>query len=231
MESPLRRYVLGENRARYGGFVNWIGVARSKEDVFDPDVVFDVWGCGERFGVVPIGARLAYFAGGAVAELAQASQQSLLPMLRERFANWPSPVGEALAAATSGSMREIYVHDHDPIDVWHRNNVLLVGDAAHAPLPTSGQGACQALEDAFHISQLMDQGAALEPAEFFSRFTALRREKTRAIIAAGRGFAGMVFNADPALVARRNQQSRQSNFSAAAAGMAQLWSQGLPTAT
>lgn len=44
MDSPLRRYVVGENRPRYGGFVNWIGVAESDEDVFDAHVVHDYWG-------------------------------------------------------------------------------------------------------------------------------------------------------------------------------------------
>jgi flavin-dependent dehydrogenase len=35
-----------------------------------------------------------------------------------------------------------------PLPSWHRGNVVLVGDAAHALQPSSGQGACQALEDA-----------------------------------------------------------------------------------
>src|SRR2546427_6898604 len=41
---------------------------------------------------------------------------------------------------------------------WSRANVLLIGDAAHAPLPTSGQGACQALEDAWHLARCIGGG-------------------------------------------------------------------------
>jgi FAD-dependent urate hydroxylase len=38
----------------------------------------------------------------------------------------------------------IPVHDVDPVACWHRANLLMPGDAAHASLPTSGQGASQA---------------------------------------------------------------------------------------
>lgn len=35
----------------------------------------------------------------------------------------------------------------DPLKAWHRGRVILIGDAAHAMLPTQGQGASQAIED------------------------------------------------------------------------------------
>lgn len=35
-----------------------------------------------------------------------------------------------------------------PLPTWHQGGVVLVGDAAHALQPSSGQGACQAFEDA-----------------------------------------------------------------------------------
>ncbi|EPS31051.1 hypothetical protein POX_b01963 [Penicillium oxalicum] len=40
------------------------------------------------------------------------------------------------------------LRDLDPLKTWHRGRVLLIGDAAHAMLPTQGQGASQAIEDA-----------------------------------------------------------------------------------
>ncbi|AUX26521.1 monooxygenase [Sorangium cellulosum] len=227
MSSPLRKFVLGDNQARYGGFVSWIGVARSAEHVFDPHTVLDVWGCGERFGIVPISSRLAYFAGAAAMPRAAAHRSSIGPMLAERFSAWPQPVQETIRCADADSLREIYVHDHDPIDLWHRQRVLLIGDAAHAPLPTSGQGACQALEDAWHLGRLLDDGVPQAPSELFPRFTAVRREKANAIIGAGRGFAAMLFNPDPAFVSERNRRSRQTNFAEAAQGMAKLWAGAL----
>ncbi|RAH76843.1 2-polyprenyl-6-methoxyphenol hydroxylase [Aspergillus japonicus CBS 114.51] len=40
------------------------------------------------------------------------------------------------------------LRDLDPLRTWCRGRVILVGDAAHAMLPTQGQGASQAVEDA-----------------------------------------------------------------------------------
>jgi 2-polyprenyl-6-methoxyphenol hydroxylase-like FAD-dependent oxidoreductase len=38
---------------------------------------------------------------------------------------------------------------------WGENGIVLVGDAAHAMSPTTGQGASQALEDAQTLSLLL----------------------------------------------------------------------------
>jgi salicylate hydroxylase len=40
------------------------------------------------------------------------------------------------------------LRDLDPLDTWVRGRIILIGDAAHAMLPTQGQGASQAIEDA-----------------------------------------------------------------------------------
>lgn len=227
MSSPLRTYVAGDCTPRYGGFVNWIGIARCNADSFDPEAAVDIWGKGERFGVVPIHARLAYFAGAAASPLLARSPGPHRQALLERFQSWPPLVQHALRQADDTSLHEIHVHDHDPKNTWHRGNVLLLGDAAHAPLPTSGQGACQALEDAHCIDQLLRAGVSLDPAQFFRQFTELRRDKANAIIQTGRRFAASVFTTDEAEVVKRNQQSRRSDFGQAAAAMAALWGRGL----
>jgi 3-hydroxybenzoate 6-monooxygenase len=39
------------------------------------------------------------------------------------------------------------VADRDPVRHWHRGRIVLLGDAAHAPLQSLAQGACMAIED------------------------------------------------------------------------------------
>jgi FAD-dependent urate hydroxylase len=119
------------------------------------------------------------------------------------------------------------VHDHDPVDTWHRGNVLMIGDAAHAPLPTSGQGACQALEDAWHLSKLFEKGLS-DIERLFATFTAQRKGKTAGITLAARQFASSLFNTDEAYCRQRNDNSKATDFLSAVHGMAKGWSSGLP---
>lgn len=48
------------------------------------------------------------------------------------------------------------LRDLDPLKTWTRERVILIGDAAHSMLPTQGQGASQAVEDAEALGAFFD---------------------------------------------------------------------------
>lgn len=63
---------------------------------------------------------------------------------------------------------------------WHINDeVLLLGDAAHAIIPFYGQGMNCGFEDVMILSQLLDRENSWE--RIFSQFTAIRKPNTDAI--------------------------------------------------
>lgn len=67
--------------------------------------------------------------------------------LRERHASWRDPViQEIIRSVDVQTMYPTWTTPELPI--WDRDGIVLLGDAAHALPPTSGQGASQALEDA-----------------------------------------------------------------------------------
>jgi 3-hydroxybenzoate 6-monooxygenase len=70
--------------------------------------------------------------------------------------------------------------DRDPVADWTDGRVVLLGDAAHPMLHYAAQGACQALEDAVLLGELMDC-AATEFALRFEKYNAQRRERTARI--------------------------------------------------
>ena len=236
MSSVARAHVAGGNAPVYQGFVNWIGVAESSRDLVDGAAIHDYWGHGERVGIVALGRRKVYWAGAQAQTLEQArasaaaAQDGEWRKVRRLFESWPDPIGAVIDATPPRALRLIAVHDLEPLARWHRGNVLLVGDAAHAPLPTSGQGACQALEDAWHLARCLEDpamgpGAELEQA--LERFGGLRREKTEAITRQARYFARVVHHGPAGLPRARRTRARQRSAARRACVGARL-GRGLP---
>lgn len=82
--------------------------------------------------------------------------QALLE-IRERYSDWAFPVPQLIAAAAANE-NELLVwplFGVQKLEKWHSRRTVLIGDAAHAMSPHSGQGASQALEDAAYLAYLV----------------------------------------------------------------------------
>ena len=231
MESVARQFVAGDNRPVYQGFVNWIGVAQMTQAphaLVDDMAIQDFWGVGERFGCVPVRPDLVYWAAAQARPLAEAgSRPDIRKEVEDVFASWPEPVARVIRATPESAMRLIAVHDLEPLQTWSRANVLLVGDAAHAPLPTSGQGACQALEDAWHLARCME-GASGGLDGVFQAFTRIRGPKTARLSEQGRVFARALLATDAETCRIRNERAKASDPVNDVQALAVGWGQGLP---
>jgi salicylate hydroxylase len=68
------------------------------------------------------------------------------------FADFPpwaqKPLQLAKTSASESGLGLWQLRDLDPLPTWYRGRAILIGDAAHSMLPTQGQGASQAIEDA-----------------------------------------------------------------------------------
>lgn len=69
-----------------------------------------------------------------------------LARMQETYQDFPDWVKLPFKLASEIGLWQL--RDIDPLDTWTRGRVILIGDAAHAMLPTQGQGASQAVEDA-----------------------------------------------------------------------------------
>jgi 2-polyprenyl-6-methoxyphenol hydroxylase-like FAD-dependent oxidoreductase len=79
--------------------------------------------------------------------------------------------------------------DMESVGTWSRGRLVLMGDAVHAPSPTSGQGGSMALEDALVLAMCLRDhaGANFEnPSRAFAAYEANRRERVEKIVANGR---------------------------------------------
>jgi len=193
MNSVVREFLYKDKVTPcYQGFINIIGISQLDQS---DNAIYDFRGMGERFGIVPIKAGLHYWAAGWQSPLDKDKPLSVCyEEMHTRFQGWPDPVKKVLKSYEENSLNHIFVHDLNPLPHWHQENVLIIGDAAHAPLPTSGQGACQALEDAWHLVQCWDKNNELD--KVLVGFYQMRIDKTTAAQRVGRQVAQSIFSTD-----------------------------------
>ncbi|MBB3139881.1 FAD-dependent monooxygenase [Halomonas organivorans] len=218
MNSVVRRTLhQGKIAPCYHGFVNVIGVSQLQEAVLD-GAIHEYRGTSERFGIVPVSAGSCFWAGAWNTPVDQERPLSAWwDDLQRRFSGWPDPVKHVLRFHDETRLNRIFVHDIDPLPYWHEDNVLVIGDAAHASLPTSGQGACQALEDAWHLARMIGEKPSME--SVLSAFYQQRIAKVSAAQAVGRQLASRIFGCHPELPSSTPDMSAEK--------LCQLWMQGL----
>ncbi|MFC5409478.1 FAD-dependent oxidoreductase [Larkinella bovis] len=113
--------------------------------------------------------------------------------LLQNHASDPEPIPTILKS-TPGEIGRWPVYDMPSLRTWHQGPVCLIGDAAHATSPHSGQGASLALEDAAVLAQCLRDSLKTETA--FARFERLRKERVEKIVQQARrtGNGKMVTN-------------------------------------
>ena len=147
---------------RRSGWVAWRGVAEAP-DGFDATMAGLVLGRGRHGGWLPVAdGQVYWFLTGDAGETA-------IPAGVER---WATPLPQLIAATPPEAVLLNELADREPDARWGRGPVTLVGDAAHAMLPSLAQGANQALEDA---AALLAEMTARGPSE--AAFRAYERRR------------------------------------------------------
>jgi len=222
MKSIARDYVVGKCSPHYLGYVNWVGLLNHQGEMPVENIVQDYWGIGERFGIVPLSSSSFYWAGCKVlpAGLGEPKQGDKKKLI-EIFQEWPELIQEIIEKTPDSSVNRIEVYDLDPISCWYRSNVVLLGDSAHAAAPTSGQGACQAIEDAFCLVECLSSKSSTELA--LKSYQNTRIPKTTKIIEMGRKLAYEIFDTDPKKCRIRNEKRKMLSGAEIIPKMAAMW--------
>ena len=177
LRSRTRTQLFGEVPIRYAGYTCWRLVARRPEGL---ERAQEMWGCGQRFGMVPIddGERVYCFAVANAPAGAPDPEQGRVERFRAHFAGFAGPVPQILEQVERPD--ELIHNDLEEVvhRPWYRERGVLVGDAAHAMTPDMGQGAAMALEDVAALAEeLAAPGALARGLEAALRRWAERRER------------------------------------------------------
>jgi salicylate hydroxylase len=97
--------------------------------------------------------------------------------MRLSFPNSEPRLAKLLSVITACSKWGLFTR---PItNNWGRRRIQLIGDAAHAMIPSVGQGACQAFEDSYALSRWLE--ACPDPVEAFANFRRIRMPRVHGV--------------------------------------------------
>lgn len=169
----------------YTGIINLGGVVRT--DLPPTDTAMHmVFGVRSFFGyaVRPSGetywfSNFAQRDEPAPGSLKRTSGSAWRRQLIDRHRDDPPEVRRILQLL-EGEIGCYAIYDIPSLSHWHRDNVCLIGDAAHAIGPHVGQGASLALEDAFVLAKCLRDLPQATTA--FAAFERLRRERVEGVV-------------------------------------------------
>ncbi|WP_026405112.1 FAD-dependent monooxygenase [Actinomadura rifamycini] len=107
-----------------------------------------------------------------------------LARLREAYAD-DEPARDVLARTDAEGLVVLGSMESMPkVPRWHRGRMVLVGDAAHAPSSSSGQGASLAVESAVQLARCLRD--LPDPESAFAAYERLRRARVERVIDRGK---------------------------------------------
>ncbi|UJW30771.1 FAD-dependent monooxygenase [Saccharothrix sp. AJ9571] len=180
--------------ARYAGLLNTGGYARGVETGAEPGVMNAIFGrrCFFAYTVHPDGevwwvANPAYPAEPTPAELAAITPEQWRTRLTGLFRRDRGPAA-AIVEATDRVFAGWNTYDLPTVPRWHRDRMIIVGDAAHATAPSIGQGAAMAIEDTVVLAKCLRDSTSV--ADAFAAYEGLRRERVERVVEQGNRTGG-----------------------------------------
>jgi len=95
---------------------------------------------------------------------------------------------EAIIAATDKIFAGWNTYDVPTVPRWHRDRVIIIGDAAHATAPSIGQGGAMAIEDTVVLATCLRDSPDIASA--FTAYEGLRRERVERVVEQGNRTGG-----------------------------------------
>jgi 2-polyprenyl-6-methoxyphenol hydroxylase-like FAD-dependent oxidoreductase len=171
----------------YGGVLSFGGLATDAATRPEPGVMYFIFGTAFiGYWAQPDG-RIVWFGSLPHPEPMTPAQARQVPAT-----DWLKRLGE-LYADDEPAQTLLQHSDPDelfitgpmemmpPVPHWHRDRMVLVGDSAHAPSTSSGQGASLAAESAIELARCLRD--LPDPASAFAAYENLRRPRVESIAA------------------------------------------------
>ncbi|MCA2180696.1 FAD-dependent monooxygenase [Nonomuraea glycinis] len=176
--------------ARYAGLLNTGGYARGVSTGSEPGTMHAIFGkrCFFVYTVDPYGevwwmAQPARADEPAPGELAAITPEEWRARLIDLFRHDRGPAVD-LITATGEIFTGWNTYDLPTVPRWHRDRMIVIGDAAHATSSSIGQGAAMAIEDTVVLAKCLRDGPDVDSA--FTTYERARRGRVERVVEQGK---------------------------------------------
>lgn len=176
IKSVVRNQLFNETEIRDTKQVCWRGVVEMELDKKYDHTIVEAWGKGKRFGFAKISTNKIYWFAVLNVELFREGEMAI----ENYFKEFHPDILKMISTTRQEDIIYTKITDLKPISKWYNKNICLLGDAAHASTPNMGQGACQAIEDAYTLGQLFTSNQPVE--KVFQEYESLRIKRAQNIV-------------------------------------------------
>lgn len=154
IHSKVRQKLVGKGDPTYSEYTCYTGIA----DFTPPDidtVGYRVFlGNGRYFVSSDVGdGKMQWYGFHKEPQGGKDNENERKQRLLGIFGDWTDMVTDLIRATPETDVLRRDIFDRPPVFKWTKNNVILLGDSAHAMQPNLGQGGCMAIEDAYQLAR------------------------------------------------------------------------------
>ena len=202
IHSVFRQKLKSNSSPRYAGYTCWRGTTKNNGDV-PIHISSEAWSKRGRFGWAPLANGDVYWFACVNTPQNDDYYASMNKTgVARLFSFFPDPVERLIAEAEDASFLHHDIYDIRSLDTFVYERILLLGDAAHATTPNMGQGAGQAIEDAYELMVALEAEDTMQAS--FAQFDHRRVKKTKKVIQLSRQIGSAAQWDRPSLIAFRD---------------------------
>lgn len=209
INSIVRQQLFQNSIIRHANQLCWRGITDFDLPKKYHHELNEAWGKSKRFGFVQIGEGKVYWY--ALKTIKNTSSELSLSKISLYFNGFSPMIKEIIKSTATNNIHTAEISDLKPFKTWSNGNVCLIGDAAHATTPNMGQGACQAIEDAYVLSECLQY---YDVKTAFRKYQKLRLPKATMVTNMSRKVGKMAHLSNPLLVQLRNATMKLTPTSA-----------------
>ncbi|MBU9189742.1 MULTISPECIES: FAD-dependent monooxygenase [Burkholderia] len=204
VNSRLREHLLGAEPPRYTGYVAHRAVFPASLLDNKPYDMCVKWWSGDRHMMVyyVTEKRDEYYYVTGVPQAEWPAGVSMVDSsreeMREAFDGFHPDIQHLIDV--SPSITKWPLLERDPLPLWSRGRLVLLGDACHPMKPHMAQGAAMAIEDAAMLARCLDEVGIADYANAFALYEANRAARASKVQLVSHNNTWLRTNEDPAWV-------------------------------